>query len=206
MNNIPGFMSHHECGVLRELFSKYNTASCVGVEIGSFLGRSSWEISHSIPLGKLYCMDAWNNWEFTRSVAVHKSKLRLAAVDTNYNGLPDIGTKCSLDEFLKNTKECTNITTIRAVKPSDIPDWDEPIDFLFLDAAHTNPSDKVWLDYWLPKIKPGGRLVGHDFNMNDLNRFPDVYMNIKYLQTVLNQRVKTTRTVDYESTIWYFDL
>jgi len=195
MNTIPGYMTEKECHILRELFTEYNSKTCIGVEIGSFLGRSSWEISHSIPLGKLYCVDKWNNWEVSE-----------ASYDNRYPNKPINGTICSLDTFLQNTKDCINITTIQASDPTDMLNWNQQIDFLFLDAAHTNPSDKEWIDYWLPKIKSGGKIAGHDFNMGDLNRFPDVYMNIKFLQTILNQRVQLTRTAEYNSTIWYFDI
>ena len=196
MNLIPGWMTRTECMILRELFSPYNSENCVGVEVGSFLGRSSWEISNSISLGKLYCIDKWDDWVFIKE-------------DKNYNNkvLPDSGTKGNLTNFLKNTRGCNNIITIQAACPNAIVDWNQQIDFLFLDAAHTNPSDREWIDYWLPKIKPGGILAGHDFDMSNTNRYPDIHANIRYLQTLLNKKVNITRTVTQtETSIWYFDI
>jgi len=197
MNTIPGWMKESECRILRELFSPYNSAKCVGVEVGSFLGRSSWEISHSIPQGKLYCIDSWHNWKSTKIFNNHRNDLTI----------PPSGTPCSIKLFLENTKECTNITTIQAFKPEHLADWDQPIDFLFLDAEHANPSDREWLDFWLPKIKSGGRLAGHDFYMGNSKLYPDIHLNIRHLQTLLNQQVKHTRSVTTnESSIWYFDI
>ena len=205
MNTIPGWMTETECVILRELFSPYNAEECVGVEVGSFLGRSSWEISNSIPLGKLYCIDKWDNWKFSKiydTATIFSKKIY-----TNNLTTPKLGTPCSIELFLENTKECTNITTIQASKPEHLNDWNQQIDFLFLDAEHANPSDREWIDFWLPKIKPGGRLVGHDFYMGNSTLFPDIHLNIRYLQTRLNQRVKHTRTITTnQSSIWYFDI
>lgn len=41
---------------------------------------------------------------------------------------------------------------------------DKSVDFAFIDACHTYKS--VWDDIhaWLPKIKPGGYIAGHDWN------------------------------------------
>jgi predicted O-methyltransferase YrrM len=191
-------MTALECRILRDLFSSYNSEECIGVEVGSFLGRSSWEISKSIPLGKLFCVDKWDNWKFSKTYNATKTFSSTA---------PALGTPCSIELFLENTKECTNITTIQADAPKHLADWNQQIDFLFLDAEHANPSDREWLDFWLPKIKPGGRLAGHDFYMGNSTLFPDIHANIRYLQTLLNQRVKHTRSVTTnESSIWYFDI
>ena len=197
-------MTPSECRILRELFATYNSEECIGVEVGSFLGRSSWEISNSISLGKLYCIDKWDDWKHTHEVSAYPHIKK----SYPYSLLsPALGTPCSIDLFLENTKMCNNITTIKAYKPDQLADWDQQINFLFLDAAHANPSDREWIDFWLPKIKPGGKLVGHDFNIGNPSLFPDIHLNIRYLQTRLNQRVNHTRTVNtLDSSIWYFNI
>ena len=62
-NKIPGYMTKEECDVLGTLFSRYNFENSIGVEIGSLHGRSSYEISRAIPLGKLYCIDGWDGYD-----------------------------------------------------------------------------------------------------------------------------------------------
>lgn len=60
------------------------------------------------------------------------------------------------------------------------------IDIFFLDAEHANPSDLLNIEYFLPLIKPGGLLCGHDYGDA---RYPDIMINIKMLEERLNQKV-----------------
>jgi len=60
------------------------------------------------------------------------------------------------ETFLKNTEDRKNIIAIQGSSPEVVQDWTKPIDFIFLDASHHNPSDRNNIDFWLPKIKPGG--------------------------------------------------
>ena len=45
---------------------------------------------------------------------------------------------------------------------------DGSLDFVFLDADHSYKGVKRDIEAWLPKVKPGGLLCGHDYaNKND---------------------------------------
>ena len=41
---------------------------------------------------------------------------------------------------------------------------DGTVDFCFIDANHTRPSIDNDIKAWLPKMKPGGIIAGHDYN------------------------------------------
>lgn len=41
---------------------------------------------------------------------------------------------------------------------------DQSVDFVFIDANHTYDFVKADVNAWLPKIKPGGIIAGHDYN------------------------------------------
>ena len=41
---------------------------------------------------------------------------------------------------------------------------DESLDFVFLDASHDEENVRQDIEAWLPKVKPGGILAGHDFD------------------------------------------
>jgi len=192
-NTIPGFLLRQECEFLNKLFSPYNCEGTVGIEIGSFLGRSSYEISRAIPLGKLFCIDLWSNWEVGPPSKFYKPGHYYASE----------GSKCSLNEFLQNTKDCTNITPIQGSCPECVSDWSEPVTFVFLDAAHYNPSDRISIDFWLPKIRNGGIFAGHDYVPTIPDRYPHIKENIRYMENLLGQTV--SHSVESHS-IWYFNI
>jgi hypothetical protein len=41
---------------------------------------------------------------------------------------------------------------------------DQSIDFVFIDAAHTEDAVRADITAWLPKVKPGGTIAGHDWH------------------------------------------
>lgn len=51
---------------------------------------------------------------------------------------------------------------------------DESLDFVFLDASLTYEEVKRDINAWLPKVKPGGILAGHDYYVDGVNWFPEV--------------------------------
>jgi Methyltransferase domain len=48
---------------------------------------------------------------------------------------------------------------------------DGTLDFVFIDADHGYDAVKADIAAWLPKIRPGGWVTGHDY---DLEKFPGV--------------------------------
>lgn len=42
---------------------------------------------------------------------------------------------------------------------------DKSVDFVFLDADHSYNSIRRDIEAWLPKVRPGGILAGHDYNL-----------------------------------------
>lgn len=48
---------------------------------------------------------------------------------------------------------------------------DRHFDFVFIDADHTYEGVSADIDAWRPKVRPGGMLLGHDYNHRD---FPGV--------------------------------
>jgi predicted O-methyltransferase YrrM len=47
---------------------------------------------------------------------------------------------------------------------------DESLDVVFIDLTHTYESVKQDIELWLPKVKKGGILAGHDYE----NDWPEV--------------------------------
>jgi predicted O-methyltransferase YrrM len=190
MNNIPGWFSGVQPLETFKLLYKYNYPGSVGVEVGCLHGRSSYIISVAINKGTLYCIDIWNgedsyNPKFSDEIIAK-------------HNLPPKGSYNTKETFLKNTEDRKNIVAIQGSSPEVVKDWTKPIDFIFLDALHQNPSDRDNIDFWQPKIKPGGTFLGHDWYEDC--RMPDVNANVEYMEELLKQKV----TVIPKTSIWYF--
>lgn len=139
----------------------YNTAKSIKgdnltlVEIGSWLGRSSYVLAKAL-LGKndsiLYCVDPFDCGDVV-SETLYKKEM---------NQLPD---KSLLNKFNKNIAKF-GVTNLIKVIPeysfNAIKTFDKGIDFLFIDGNHD--YDSVFRDYeqWSPLVKKGGYIAFHD--------------------------------------------
>lgn len=178
--DIKGWMFEEELKVIEQLATPV-TKSGVIVEVGSFCGRSAiaWSMSAD-PTVTIYCFDHF------------------------YEHLLDPeGKPCnSWEEFQKNTQEFKNIVPIRGSVPQDVKYTDtRPIDIFFIDASHHNPNDWDIIQHFLPFVKSGGIVAGHDYTIYINNHnpvaFPDVNLNVHRLEELFNQKAKVT------TTIWY---
>ena len=186
---IPGYFAHpREQAELAALVSQYDHKDCIGVEIGSMFGSSASLIAQNIPNGTLYCIDPWSGIS-------HYNPNYSDEVIEKYN-LPKPGMYSTLEFFKDNTKSYTNIISIQGKSPKCVFDWHQPVDFVFLDASHENPSDADNIKFWLPKIKSGGKFIGHDYD----KRYPDVKKNVH------NLCIKLKRPPKIVHTLWSFTI
>jgi hypothetical protein len=74
------------------------------------------------------------------------------------------------EEFLKNTKDLPifslKMDTLEAAKRFN----DNTIDLLFVDDGHSYEHVKAVLEAWLPKVKKGGHIIGHDYSDYSVGR------------------------------------
>ena len=104
-------------------------------------------------------------------------------------------------EFQTNTADFKNVTPVRGTVPDQIGYTDpRPIDIFFIDATHNNPGDWDIIQHFLPFVKSGGIVAGHDYspyiNIHGVS-FPDVNLNVHRLEEIFNQKAKVT------TTLWY---
>ena len=155
---IQGWMLERELNWLHETADNLLVNSLV-VEIGSWKGRSTAGIWDGMKLnGKLVTIDNWlgqPSFRFTDHREATESDLFLIFMDNMRN----LGFN---PQWYK--KGCANgfyylrMNSVDAAKLFD----DKSIDWLFIDGDHdTIDSD---LTAWLPKIKKGGLISGHDFS------------------------------------------
>lgn len=119
------------------------------VEIGVYKGRSAAfmavEIINSGKDIKLDCVDPWDG----RAEPGHGYR----AGDHTY------------EAFLHRMHPVMSV--IRPVRLSSVDAaktyQDDSLDFVFIDATHTYDAVKEDITAWLPKVKRGGILAGHDY-------------------------------------------
>jgi predicted O-methyltransferase YrrM len=120
------------------------------VEVGSWKGKST----------AFLLVEAWNK----------SPKIEIYAVDTWLGSEEHAGEECIkngtlYEEFLANVK-----TVRRQLVPLRMTSLkganffpDQSLDSVFIDAAHDYENVKADILAWLPKVKKGGLIGGHDY-------------------------------------------
>jgi len=129
------------------------------VEVGSWKGKSSAymavEIANSNKDIDFYCVDTWEG-------------------SIEHQGMKELPKL--YDIFLDNMKPVEEyyfplkISSLGASKKFK----DNSLDFVFLDASHEYRDLKEDIEAWLPKVKFGGILAGHDYYTQGTDWFPGV--------------------------------
>lgn len=135
---------------LRELVSRLDSGFKV-LEIGSWLGQGSTRVLIEQARkkgGEVYCVDTWKG---NANVQQHQDIVR------DYDVL---GT------FLQNVVHCggQDIVKTLVMSSNDAAQFmrDATFDLIFIDADHSYHAVLQDVRAWLPKVKPGGILCGHD--------------------------------------------
>lgn len=134
----------------------------VGAEVGVFAGELSRRLLNRSDL-TLYLVDSWT--------AKHDE--RYAQSGDFHATLP----QARQDYFCRLTHQMVSFAGSRAriVRQDSveaakaIPDGS--LDFVFIDADHSYEGCKADIEAWLPKIKPGGFISGHDYDNTDFPCF-----------------------------------
>lgn len=93
------------------------------------------------------------------------------------NGTDIISRNKELERVKGFLTDFNNITVHSGNACVDFKWWDTPIDLLFNDGPHEEPSLTNAMEHWLPFLKPGGILLIHDNHVY----FPEVQDYVKKL-------------------------
>lgn len=129
------------------------------VEVGSWKGRSSAfmavEIINSGKMIKFDCVDTWLGSAEHQPGASHADRL--------------VATNQLFEHFKDKMKPVEGVyQAIRMTSEAAAATYpDKSLQFVFLDAAHDYDSIRSDILAWLPKVKPGGWIGGHDYTWNE---------------------------------------
>jgi hypothetical protein len=90
-----------------------------------------------------------------------------------------------------------NVQLIPGFSPRDVSWWQDPIDLYFEDGDHTNPTLRNNLDFWVPHVRSGGIIAGHDYNNADC---PDVNTEAQALARTLGTELHHG---DVPGSVWW---
>ncbi len=193
-------------GFLGLIESNYKE-NIVVAEIGTYVGATTSVAATLVKKmnGRYLAIDWFKGSKET--IGVHKDGI--LDNESVFDIFKDNIKKTQVDDIV----EIYNMTSLEAAKL--IPD--KSIDICFIDADHRYENVKADILAYLPKIKPGGIICGHDFEKvgafiyNDLTeeelkldyayKFSHIENVIveKYNETIINQRT----THDYMSIFWF---
>jgi hypothetical protein len=178
-DTIPGWTGWGELKNLADLAEQIPDSGVI-VEIGSLFGKTAMCLSQAAPTCAIHCYDLW-----------------MGEIVIPSDGKEYIN---SIDTFKEFTKSCKNIFPKKINSVVDLEYTANSVDMFFLDAAHKNPWDWEYIEYFLQKLKPGGILCGHDYYDNDFSS-PDIRKNVRRLEIMLK---KPVTLYPVEGSIWSF--
>lgn len=141
------FPTANKLNGLKDLLDFYHiNKNHVACEIGSFAGVSSELIAQYTRW--LYCVDIWDEYIFPKE--------RANVVEGMF------------DQMIIRNPNITKIKKSSEVASSEFNN--DSLDFVYIDADHSYESVKKDISYWLPKVKEGGILAGHDYFMDEVKQ------------------------------------
>lgn len=125
---------------LAELFADLEYTK--GAEIGVHRGLYSEVLCKANPNLELLCIDPWNRCP---GISRHRAPMLFAE---------------ATERLVPYNTTLIRKTSIEAAQ--DIPD--ESLDFVYIDARHEFDFVMMDLIHWVPKVRPGGIVSGHDLS------------------------------------------
>jgi Methyltransferase domain len=123
------------------------------VEIGVNRGETSQLLRHLFPHAALYLIDPW----------------KLSA-DYSLSGTPISRKNKHYENAYQNVlslfEDDPKVTLLRMSSSEGIHHVPDELDLVFIDANHEYAQVRKDILAWLPKVRSGGLLAGHDYDQN----------------------------------------
>lgn len=129
------------------------------VEVGSWKGKST----------AFLAVEAINA---NKNISIYAVDLWLGLDDPAYLADHDVKAGTLYARFLDNMKPLRSVVTPLRMPSLDASRLfqDGAVDAVYIDASHKYEDVRADIAAWLPKVKPGGVLAGHDIHIPDVGR------------------------------------
>jgi predicted O-methyltransferase YrrM len=119
----------------------------VGAEIGVERGYYSAAICERVPNLKLFCVDAWKAY---RGYREHVTQAKLDALYAEAG-----------ERLRHHNTRLVRLPSLAAAREIQ----NDSLDFVYIDANHRLEQVIADLAAWVPKVRPGGIVSGHDYDV-----------------------------------------
>ncbi len=122
------------------------------VEVGTWMGRSASYLTGVCGRhrNRLVCVDWWDRGSGDGYDRAYREAARDGAVEARFDGL------MARLAFAPEKLRCSSLEAAARFLPG-------AVDMVFLDGSHDTRSVVEDIGAWLPKVRPGGILAGHDY-------------------------------------------
>ena len=136
-------------------------------EVGVYRGWFSKHLYETNP-EKLYLIDPWQ--KFSKEV---------------FSDYTDYDQKKwdDLHQMVSNKFKSKNVIIMRETSESASKKFtNASLDLVYIDANHTYDYVKMDLGFWMSKVKKGGMLCGHDYQLKSVKKAVDEFVSINNLE------------------------
>jgi hypothetical protein len=141
-----------------------------GAELGIFDGRTHLYLLQNCPNLHLIGVDVWDMPGFSEG-QIKSGERCFCRYCGETRASRKTGTVGQLrDRFLLNRKTVNDRSRIM-IEPTQTASRhveDGSLDFVFIDADHSKEGVSGDIEAWRDKVRPGGWIIGHDFNMQSV--------------------------------------
>jgi hypothetical protein len=170
-NQVPGWFNFED--IYQEAVDLAPAEEAHFVEVGVLLGRSTLFLAEAIRRsGKKITLDAVDKFKFTtegletlkKKFAARHPDADLSRTSEIYQHLPS-GHRATVTKVIDLSGLGDAIHLIESSGQEQAKKYeDESLDLVFVDAEHTYEDTRDLLVAYLPKMRPGGTLAGHDYH------------------------------------------
>lgn len=160
----PVIFQNHPPTEMLEIVQQHKRDNLTIAEIGVAEGHTSKLVIDVVVemKGHMYAVDWFQgNLEVEDPEHPHGHNTNQEVIDFKYNHYYNL-----MRSKFSSTEEMNKHLTILKGKSFDVADFiqDESLDICFLDAGHGYEDVSRDIKRYLPKIKPGGIICGHDYD------------------------------------------
>lgn len=163
----------------------------VGAEVGVQAGQTFKRILNDCPDVTLYGIDVW---VADKNVRLEEKELQGSEFHPNYN---------MLKHWIKSKKDLAErAIMVRSYSDGCLDQFeDNSLDFVFIDADHRYEGVRMDTLNWSKKVREGGLVAGHDYNMPAIKKWLDEITNDFSLQSEVGLDTKINYTTD---NVWWY--